>query len=92
MVDNPPEANWVADMDINHSKRFQGSGTFACWLPENVEVEVLTIGGFECVAGKLDFDFRERFEKMETHYCAFFGIEQEDLEAHVEDVKRALRS
>ncbi|KAL2070383.1 hypothetical protein VTL71DRAFT_13409 [Oculimacula yallundae] len=81
-----PNVNWVADINVNRKDTYRGSGTFACWLPENVESSILK-GGFEDAAMKLSRDFYPKLEKAEMHYCNFFDIDPKTLDPGGQDKK-----
>ncbi|CZT03060.1 uncharacterized protein RAG0_09941 [Rhynchosporium agropyri] len=74
-------------MNSNRGESFQRSGTFACWLPENIS-PTITRAGFDKAASKLSEDFYQRLEKTEKHYATFFDIPRNVFDADVLDGER----
>ncbi|KAH7336585.1 hypothetical protein BKA65DRAFT_506762 [Rhexocercosporidium sp. MPI-PUGE-AT-0058] len=85
-----PKPEWKADMDTNRGEKWRGNGTFAFWLPENVDSAVVH-EGFDGAALKLSNDFYQRLEKTEEHYAAFFDIPRKVFDADVLDGEKDVR-
>ncbi|KAL2067798.1 hypothetical protein VTL71DRAFT_15894 [Oculimacula yallundae] len=74
--------HWVAWIGVNRADTYEGSGTFACWLPECVDASVLE-GTVNEVALKLSESFHEKVAKMEVLYCDYFDINYKRLKTPV---------
>ncbi|KFY90212.1 hypothetical protein V500_05238 [Pseudogymnoascus sp. VKM F-4518 (FW-2643)] len=91
LVDNAqPGPDWRADINLNRPKAWYGSGTFACWLPENVDGDIIN-QGFDDAAMALSGDFYFRLERAEEHYGKFFGISQTVFDSDVQKGERDIR-
>jgi hypothetical protein len=87
LVGLQPDSAWKADMNLNRPNEWYGSGTFACWLPENIDAGI-TQQSFDNASLALSNDFYERLERMEMHYRAFFDIEKDVFDADVQQGER----
>ncbi|KFY21937.1 hypothetical protein V493_06992 [Pseudogymnoascus sp. VKM F-4281 (FW-2241)] len=85
---NQPRSDWKADMNMDRPKEYYGSGTFKCWLPENVSSSI-TNQGFDDAAEKLSEMFF-RLELTERHYCKFFDISEDDFNSDIQRGERGV--
>jgi hypothetical protein len=83
---DPPNPAWQADLNINCPKRWYGSGTFACWLPENINASIAQLGVYDGVMA-LSKDFHMRLSRTEMHYAVFFDINRDAEYAEDADVE-----
>jgi hypothetical protein len=85
-----PDKAWEADINLNRPKEWYGSGTFAFWLPENVDASIIQ-QGFDDAAIALSKDFYQRLERTEMHYAVFFDISRDVFNADVQQGERDVR-
>ncbi|PSS14791.1 hypothetical protein M430DRAFT_35681 [Amorphotheca resinae ATCC 22711] len=85
-----PNEAWKADINLNRPQRWYGSGTFAFWLPENVEACIIQ-QGFDDAAMALSQDFYKRLERTEMHYAVFFDINRDVFDTDVQQGERDVR-
>ncbi|KFY37708.1 hypothetical protein V494_04642 [Pseudogymnoascus sp. VKM F-4513 (FW-928)] len=84
---DPPNPAWVADINTNSTNYWGGSGTFACWLPDNIDPGLTQLGVYDGVMA-LSKDFHMRRARTEMHYAVFFDIDRdaeypEDMEGEL---------
>ncbi|KFY77596.1 hypothetical protein V499_03041 [Pseudogymnoascus sp. VKM F-103] len=84
----PPYPTWKADININRTKGWHGSGTFAFWLPENIDPAITKLGVYDGIMA-LSKDFHRHLSRTEMHYAEFFDINRD--EKYVEDVNRKIK-
>jgi hypothetical protein len=85
-----PDGEWEADINLNRAEEWYGSGTFAFWLPENVDASIIQ-QGFDDAARALSKDFYQRLERTEMHYAVFFDISRDVFDADVQQGERDVR-
>ena len=85
-----PDHAWEADINLNRAKEWYGSGTFAFWLPENVDASIIQ-QGFDVSAIALSNEFYQRLERTEMHYAVFFDISRDVFDADVQQEERDVR-
>jgi len=73
------EADWPADINLLNSGEWLGSGTFAFWLPENVDPKILELPKREAIA-EISRRFYAEVEYTEMHYRRFFDIYRSELQ------------
>lgn len=81
----PPNPDWKADIGINSTEGWYGSGTFACWLPDNIDPGITQLGVYDGVMALLK-DFYMRLVMTEMHYAVFFDINGDAKYADVADI------
>lgn len=72
---HPPNPAWKADINTNSTTYWGGSGTFACWLPDNVDPSITQQGAYEG-AMALSKDFHFHLQRAEMHYAIFYDIDR----------------
>lgn len=82
----PPDPAWVADINISGTDAWYGSGTFAFWLPENIDPSITQQGVYEGVMA-LSKDFHFHLERTEMHYAVFFDIDRDAEYAEDADIE-----
>ncbi|KFY99741.1 hypothetical protein V498_00542 [Pseudogymnoascus sp. VKM F-4517 (FW-2822)] len=87
---NQPDPDWKSDINLNRSKEWYGSMTFACWLPEAVDPSIIQ-QGFDDAAIALGKEFYSRLERVEMHYAKFFDISKDVFDADVQRGERDIR-
>ncbi|KFY11936.1 hypothetical protein V492_04189 [Pseudogymnoascus sp. VKM F-4246] len=85
--EDPPNPAWVADINTNTTGYWGGSGTFACWLPDNIDPGLTQLGVYDGVMA-LSKDFHMHRARTEMHYAVFFDIDRdaeypEDMEGEL---------
>ncbi|OBT72420.1 hypothetical protein VF21_08230 [Pseudogymnoascus sp. 05NY08] len=90
LVANQPRSDWKPDINLNRPQRWYGSGTFACWLPEDIDASI-TQQGFDDAAMALSQQFYFHLERTETHYMNFFNISKADFDSDVQRGERDVR-
>ncbi|KFZ22808.1 hypothetical protein V502_02711 [Pseudogymnoascus sp. VKM F-4520 (FW-2644)] len=83
----PPNPAWKADINTNRARGWGGSGTFACWLPDNIDPSITQQGVYEGVMA-LSKDFYFHLERTEMHYAVFFDIDRDAKYAKDADIKQ----
>jgi len=71
-----PDKEWEADINLNRPAKWYGSGTFAFWLPENVDASIIQ-QGYDNAVMALSKEFYQRLERTEMHYAVFFDISKD---------------
>ena len=69
----PPNSDWKADIGLNSTNGWYGGGTFACWLPDNIDPDLTQLGLYDVVMA-LSKDFHMHLARTEMHYAVFFDI------------------
>ncbi|KAL3427729.1 hypothetical protein PVAG01_01238 [Phlyctema vagabunda] len=72
-----PNPAWKADPDLMRAPKHYGCGTFASWLPENVDASILQ-EGHDRAAQYLGERFYARLRLAEMHYTKYFGVSKEE--------------
>ncbi|OBT81745.1 hypothetical protein VE02_09535 [Pseudogymnoascus sp. 03VT05] len=68
---HPLDPSWKADININCTKGWYGSGTFAFWLPENIDPAITQLGVYDGIM-VLSKDFHRHLSRAEMQYAVFF--------------------
>jgi len=74
----PPNGEWKADINLNRATEWQGSGTFAFWLPENLDRNLVR-KLFDDATKELSDAFFGHLRKTEKQYGRFFDISPDQL-------------
>lgn len=78
-----PDSEWKADINLNRPKAWYGSGTFACWLPEDVDRSIVN-QGFDDAAAAISKEFYFHLERMKMHYGKFFDTSRSEVDPDVQ--------